>query len=323
MIITLIAMTVMPLAAQISAASGYMVSETRFDGFVRGFDILPNGNFVVLEGTDQDEFMLETTTLKEVTPDGVTVRDLYTFDSKVFGSFVRVDSFSNTIYFGESTFGSIKSIDFDRTVTQDVAMVGYHYDFAVDTSGRKFVVAANDDWTQSDVFMLGESGITKIVNYASIYCGPLALDEDGNLYYGTAGNTGGQSVIKWGSEKIANAAESDALSIENGQILASGLGMVSGIAVYGFDVYFTENGWFGPYKLMRYSNGSLSELAVGNEWLSTVRYNAATQSIYVASSQAISTLSPVSDVPEPGSIVCLSVGIIGILARASRIRIRA
>ncbi|HOP80941.1 MAG TPA: hypothetical protein PLZ21_10295, partial [Armatimonadota bacterium] len=112
----LFAALAIPVSAEhIIPPYGYGVSEILFTGFVGGFDVLSNGNFIVFEGQD----------IYEITPYGtrVSATPIYSFESTVWGSFVRVDENSGRIYFGESGNGTIKSIALDGSDLQEVATV--------------------------------------------------------------------------------------------------------------------------------------------------------------------------------------------------------
>ena len=194
------ALSVPALAGQLVVPSGYALSEVSFSGFVGGFDVAPNGNFIVLE--DQN--------LYEITPGGSVVRSLYTFQNPVWGSFVRVDAAAGKVYFGESGGGWIKSCGLDGSNPTDVAQVPFNYDFALNAAGDAFVVSG------SSVYLLGDSGPDEIVR-ASGASGPLAFDADGNLYYGTAssiwGQVGGQSIVRWTAAQVAGAVGDGVLTV--------------------------------------------------------------------------------------------------------------
>lgn len=300
-------------AANLTAVSGYSVSETNLGAgkFVRGLDVLPNGNFVVLEGSNPDAFGNELTKLYQMQPDGTKVgSDLYTFESNIFGSFVKTAP-DGKIYFGESSNGTIQRINLDSTGLTSVATVSYNYDFAFNNLGQQYVVS-NPSWASSNIHLLNGSDMDMIVDAASTYSGPMAFDAAGNMFYGTSGNAGGQSLIKWSAAQVAGAIGTSTLAPGDGSALATGLNGISGLASYGTDLIFSTNAWVGPYKLMRYSGGAVSEIATGNAWLGTVRVNSATGAITVAMDNKIETLT--AAVPEPCSLLVLTLGLSGLTA---------
>jgi len=295
---------------------GYGVSEILFTGFVGGFDVLSNGNFIVFEGQD----------IYEITPYGtrVSATPIYSFESTVWGSFVRVDENSGRIYFGESGNGTIKSIALDGSDLQEVATVPFNYDFVLGPEGNKYVVSG------SSVYLLGENGPDEILR-APGASGPVAVDVDGNLYYGTAssvwGTIGGQCIVKFSAEQVAGAVGDGVLSVEDGIKLQDDIDGPSSFAIDSSSLYYTQSIQY-PGQIMKYSDGVASIFATadpsaGYSWITTIRTNAATGAISVLVGTSdmtyITTLSPgAPPVPEPCSIAALALGLGAIFVRRRR-----
>lgn len=306
--VLLVAAMAMPaIAGNLVAPAGYNLSEVTFTGFVGGFDVAPNGNFIVFEGQN----------VYEVTKSGSFVQNLYTFEDSVWGSFVRVDAAENRVYFGESGGGYIKSVGLDGSDVQDVARVPFNYDFALNPNGDAFVVAG------SSVYLLGESGADEIA-CASGASGPLAFDSDGNLFYGTAsssfGEAGGQSIVEWTASQVAGAVGTGVLTVDDGVTLLDDIDGPSGFAMDGSALYYTQSVQY-PGRIMCYKNGASSLFATadtdaGYSWLTSIRTNSSNGAISVLvgtpTSTTISTLTPV---PEPGSLLALALGLGGLFVR--------
>lgn len=285
------------VAGELVAPAGYSLSEIVFSDYVSGFDIAPNGNFIVLHGDRLDE----------VAPDG-TMTNLYQYSpveytSSVYGSFVKVDSSTGRVYFGETTKGWIKSIGLDGSNPANLVRAPGNYDLEI-AAGSGFLVAGSDIYQLN----LTNGAVDAIVTGASPWSGPVTVDGNGNLYYGTNGTYSGDSewILSWTAAQVSSAVGSTSLSAADGQKLVSSLPGVSGFAWSGPDLFFTSNVWGSSYKLTRYSGGSATEFATGNSWLSVVRVNQSTGAISVNTGITISTLTPV---PEPASVFALAVGI--------------
>jgi hypothetical protein len=307
----LVAALAAPAAAgHLVVPPGYGLSEVSFTGFVGGFDIAPNGDFIVLE--DQN--------LYEVTPAGSFVRDLYTYPSFVYGSFVRVDAARGRVYFGESSNGWISSVGLDGSNPTDAAKVPLNYDFALNDLGQAFVVAG------PAVYLLGAGGPDQIVS-ASGASGPLAFDADGNLYYGTAssvwGEIGGQAIVRWTASQVAAAVGPGALTIADGEKLLDDIDGPSGFAFDPSGLYFTSSVQY-PGQVVRYAGGAASVVtaadpAAGYSWLTAIRTNPATGTISVlVGTFSETTISTLAQVPEPASLAALAFGLGAALLRRRR-----
>lgn len=308
--IAVLAFAMPALAGHVTASSGYAASETVLSGNIRGFDVLANGNLVVLEGSDTDESYREITKLYVVTPDGAKVGDdLYTFSQRTWGSFTAVDAVHGKIYFGESSYGQIRSINFDGSGLADVATVDYNYDFAINSLGERYVVAG------SDIVKIGATGAETVVSGASPYSGAVCLDSADNLYYGTAGNYTGESILSWTSAQVAGTAANGPLAPSDAYPVSTGLNTISGMASSGSTLFYSENVWGGSHGLYARNGSSATMIASGDDWLGTVRASSSTGTIYVSVGNTITT---VSQVPEPASMLGLALGLGTLIARRRR-----
>ena len=305
-VMLLVAAAVVPASSgQLVVPPGYTLSEFTLEGFVGGFDIAPNGNFIVLQ--DQN--------LSEFTPGGSLVRTLYSFPSFVYGSFVRVDPSSGRVYFGESSNGTIKSVGLDGSNPTDVAVVPFNYDFALNGFGQRFVVAG------PAIYLLGSTGADMILS-ASGASGPIAFDPDGSLYYGTVsskfGELGGQSLVRFSASQVASAIGGGYLTVADGETLLADIDSPSGFAWDPSGLYFTSSVQY-PGKVMRYAGGTASIFTTadpnaGYSWLTTIRTIPSTGAVSVMVGRMVgpavlTTISTLTPVPEPGSLFALALGL--------------
>ena len=125
-----------------------------------------------------------------------------------FGSFVRVEG--DTVYFGESSNGEIRSIPIGGGVSGVLRTVPNHYDAAV-IGGSLLVSAANADFSDNQVYRLTSSPapLDRIVNTGGA-SGPVTADAAGNLIYGATtfnGGTGG--LYRFSSAQVAGATDAN------------------------------------------------------------------------------------------------------------------
>jgi len=301
-------------AAYVSAPAGYTVQDTVFPipyaWSVYGFDRLPGGNFVAFIGQD----------VVEVTKAGAVGAPLYSFKDSVYGSFVKVRG--STIYFGESSNGNIWSMGLGGSNPTMIGTLGNNYDLEFNSLGQAFV-SANPDWAGQKVFFFDGAG-DEVITGLSGYSGPLAFDAQDDLLYGTAYATGGDSILSFDKAEVAGAIGSGSLTQADGQVLAS----VDPLADMEIDalgnMFFTSGG--ALYRLLSGST-SAGTFATSQYTLTTLRWNASDSSVsallggVMDGGNAVGVISTLAPVPEPGSLVCLAMGIIS-LAGAGALRRR-
>lgn len=311
--LAVLALAMPAMANHLTVPKGYGESEVSFSSKITGFDIAPNGNYIVIMGNK----------VKEMTPEGTTVQELYKFSDEdypngVWGSFVQVDAATNKAYFGESSNGWVRSIDLDDLSVQNVALVDGNYDFVMDNNGGAYV----NTWSDISYLNLSTGSLDTVVTSASPWQGPMTLDADGNLYYGTSGyfEDGAEWLVKWDKNQLDSAKGEGSLDFGSGEKIAKGLPMASGMLFDGSDLFFTTNVWGGSHSLMVNSSNGLGEFGTSDLWISVLRRNPVTGAISAVLTTSTNSIVATFDkqVPEPGSLIALVMGLGGVVAFRKR-----
>ncbi|NQT83087.1 hypothetical protein HQ563_08690 [bacterium] len=251
---------------EISAPEGYDSWETEVAGsaWSGGFDLLPDGRLIVSDNVDV--FVLDAEGIRTVAAHFET--------PGLFGSFVKVAPDGQTVYVGESSVGTISSFDINAAGVQPigpgtesvVAQVELNYDLEFDHRGRAFVSAGTPGTWQPDRLLLldPETGGTDLVATVQGNSGPLAFDEEGNLFYSTSTSYPPEpveSVIFFPPDKIDGAIVGDPLTDSDAETYVSG--------IYGFtDMVFDGDGdLFGVT-----SSGQIVEIAEEGGGVSSRRF---------------------------------------------------
>lgn len=280
-------------------APGYTCTDTMIDmpagAFIGGFDILPNGNYVINDGY----------AIRVIAPDGTEDDPLYTYTSPVYGSFVRYSD--GMVYFGESSNGTIRRVPASGGTESPVATLADNFDMDF-RGGDGYVVAGNS------IYLLTESGPDQIAS-AGNNSGPLAFDTSGNLYHAPSRYPDSTSILMWTASEVTGAEGPGILAEQDADIITPD--GISGAYGFAFDsasrLLFTNNSLATP-GIQVCTNGSVGTLATFDTsigvfpFLTFVRCNPANGSISIALSwcdsdyasyTSISTLMPV---PEPSSL---------------------
>ena len=255
---------------------------------VYGFDVLTSGNYVAF--IDKD--------IVEITPSGTVSSPLYSFSSSVYGSFVKVHD--NSIYFGESSNGTIWKMGLDGSNPTQLGTVGNVYDMAFNSTGQAFV-SANPDWEGQKLLYLNGSN-DEIVTGLDGYSGPLSFDSKDNLLYGTVFASDGDSILRFGSTDVAGAIGSSSLSPGDGYSVASVAAPSDMEIGNNGDIYYTYGK--GIYRV-----GSSTPFATSQYSLTSLAYNQHTNTLYVLANLPtgqVGVISAIQAVPEPGSLVGLA-----------------
>ena len=176
------------------------VTGSGYSAYLGGFDYAPNGNIIAYSGKS----------VVEVTSTGTPVRTLYTSPTTLASSFLKVDSANGKVYFGESSTGTIKSVNLDGSGQRDVATIDFNYDMVIGPSGQLLVSASSGDWSSTYLYSLNAAtGAASLFGTVAGPSGPLTLGADGSLYYGTASSdwnaTGTQGILSWTSSLLNDA----------------------------------------------------------------------------------------------------------------------
>jgi hypothetical protein len=215
-----------------SAAPGFSLDEIQVapaGAFVGGFEVLPNGNWALFDGSD----VVELSSL-----DGSFVRTLFTPPVFTFGAFLTLSPDGSKLYFGESSSGRIYEIDLASLAANVVLTTVYPYDLAFDPQGRPFLSYALGFGMGSYVALCDFSnGTLDDVIVSSDPSGPLAFDAAGDLVTATPDATSFPPPAD-ATEVLRFAAADVALGIGPGTIstsLGSLLGNVDGAAYLALD----------------------------------------------------------------------------------------
>ncbi len=248
------------------APEGYKSSRTEAPGsaWTGGFDYLPDGRLLVSD--NEDVFILDGEGTRTVVGHFET--------PGLFGSFVKVAPDGHTVYVGESSVGTISGFDLNAggigAIGPDtesvVAVVELNYDMEFDPWGRAFVSAATPGTWQPNRLLLLEldSGETDLIAILDGYSGPLAFDEEGNLFYCTSTAyppEAVESVIFFSTDKIDGAIGESHLTQSDAQSYLSG--------VFGFSdmVFDDDDDLFGIT-----SSGEIVQLSLEGEEVISGRF---------------------------------------------------
>lgn len=144
--------------------------------FVGGFDVLPDQDFAVFDGTEVAAIDAAT---------GSKIKTLFTPPAPVFGSFIRVAPDQQHFYFGESSSGVIYEVPVDGGAGRPVTSIAFNFDLEFDPSGRAFVSAASGAFGENYVHLVDiASGQVDEIAHVPSFSGPISFDPQGNLYLG-------------------------------------------------------------------------------------------------------------------------------------------
>ncbi|OFX14099.1 MAG: hypothetical protein A2Z18_00690 [Armatimonadetes bacterium RBG_16_58_9] len=310
--LSLVAITVSAGAGSLNAPSRYECVDTVFTmpvgAWFGGFDILPNGNFAITDGYS----------IREIASSGADVQTLYSYSSMVYGSFVKYNPADGLLYFGESSYGTIKSVSLSGGAATDFAAVAFNYDMDF-LNGVAYVSGGNRVYRIDD-----STGAADPVAEVGMYSGPLAFDSAGNLIYSPGDDDWqtprDQSVFSWTARQLASAGNGTLLRAADASVLAGN------VSPYGFavddngDLLFSEATYPAAIKIL--SGGSVAELTAPadlNYGITYLRYNAANGSLSAAVSwfdeywTQHTVISTLVLVPEPCSALafCSLIGLAG------------
>ncbi|MEA1927017.1 MAG: hypothetical protein U9N73_02330 [Candidatus Auribacterota bacterium] len=136
---------------------------------------------------------------------GSSATVLYDYGSSVFGSFVKLQG--ETLYFGESTTGSIKSIPAAGGTADNLFTLANSYDCAFNSQSM-MALSANPSWSGNMLYVWWH-GMTdpQVIANVGDNSGPIAFDNNDNLYYGrsTTYPPGPEDIVYFTAAQVANA----------------------------------------------------------------------------------------------------------------------
>ena len=215
-----------PLHAQSFVPSAGYSSQDLFNvgsGFTIGafgasssgdFYYLSTGNFT---GTPTTKLLKRT-----VAGSFATATELFDYGASSFPAFVKVSG--STVYFGESSAGTIRSVDVSGGSSTTIATVPGVYDLAF--RGSAAFVSVNPTWNpENKVFKLnlGTGQLDSILNTVSDYSGPLAFSSTGELLYGST-NFGGvaPAIYSFTSSEVDGVINADPMVSDTELLISDG-----------------------------------------------------------------------------------------------------
>lgn len=225
-----------------SAAEGFVARDAlaydhEADGFgVGGLAIAPDGDLVVYADGE----------LVAHGRDGA--RTIAAFDPPVYGSFVVVAPDGESVYFGESSQWGIYRVPLSGGPPHAVDRLQFAFDLEFDPEGRGHISVLTND-PSTDIVLLDEdpdapnrSVVTNIPGVS----GPIAFDDGGDLYYGTADLSGDplrQSLHRFTREQLALARTGDPLDFSEGELLLDGMDGFYQLLWHDGKLYYSDLGF--------------------------------------------------------------------------------
>ena len=304
---------------------------------MEGFDMDSSGNVYYIEtayqyiGDPVYWYMPTASSLKRYNASAGTTDTLYDFSSGVYGSFVRLQG--DTVYFGNSSDGAIRSIGTAGGTATDIINMAGQYDMKFDGSGEMFVSAKpGSDSTIYHVFDDGLGYVADPIAETGGYSGPIEFDDQDNLYYGLP-NFGAGEVVTFTAAEIAAAVAAENTGVaELGS--ADWDSYCAGLSACGYlqfdgDGNLLSSSWEGVVDMIDGLNSHDSFMSSPNgtspgmmAWVSDMDSLFVTGTDY-AIGEYSGTLFQVTAVPEPASILMALGGLVagaGIVRRRLRLK---
>ena len=302
--------------------SGFTISALGVNSSTGDLYYLASGNF----GNGPDTQLFQSTASSNY----ANTQELFSYGSEVFGSFVKVNG--STVYFGENSIGTIRSISASGGTASLLGTVAGNYDAAF--SGSNLFVSANVSGTDNKVYRLLSGGqLDTVLDTGGDYSGPILFDSHGNLIYG-ATNFGSVSggVYSFTSAQVTNALDSNPSTQDKSFGINSGTRLFNNgnneyLALTGSNKLFTANSPFGSPAIvdqLSLTNTNATPLIVGlsgtGEFFSGLAANGNALFVTVTSDFAQGPSAVYEVVPEPALPMLIGVGALAVLFSARRAR---
>lgn len=178
--------------------------------------------------------------------DGGTI-PLATFAPDTFGSFLVLAPGGEKVIFGESTTGAVFSIAIDGADDPvEIDRISFNYDMVFDSGGRGIVSALGPNGGNQIVLLDGDPASlnpTLVVDIPG-FSGPVAIDDEDNLYYGLA--TFGPDTLtihRFTAEQLDLAIGGEPVSFSDGQVVADGIETVFDMIWVDGVLYYSDLGF--------------------------------------------------------------------------------
>ena len=239
---------------------------------------------------------------------------LFSYGSFVYGAFVSVEG--GKVYFGESSTGSIRSVNLDGSSPVLIGTVAGNFDMAFSASGA--FVSANPDTTfvnpQNRVVRLDlGTGVTDLILDATPdYSGPIEFDDSGAMIYGVAnGAIGG--IYRYAAAQVAGAigASSFTLSPPTNRIAPAGGNQY--LAHAGGDTLWQVD--FDTLRLFDTASGTAATIAATPHTMGHLDAEGGVLFANVTNFGATKRSAVFAVVPEPSSALLLVLGSLAFIRR--------
>lgn len=160
---------------------------------------LSSGDRVVFDGLSIDLYDAS----------GAYLMNLATLPGFVFNSFVEVDPSESFAIVGESSNGGLLRVALDGSGFTNLANLAYNFDAAFEDAGHILVSAATCGFNPpcgNDIFRVDvNTGASVQVVFIAGSSGPLAVSDDGALFYATVDTTlqNGTEILSWSSAQLS------------------------------------------------------------------------------------------------------------------------
>ncbi|MFG0318205.1 MAG: hypothetical protein ACF8XB_13100 [Planctomycetota bacterium JB042] len=220
-------------AAAVDVPDGFAVTSVSIApaGALAGaLDRLPNGRLALFDGVE----------LAEIDPlTGSKVLTLHTPPSAVYASFVRTDPTGTYALFGETSNHEIWRVPLAGGPATLVATLPYSYACWFRAPGRAVIAHGDASFQSTRIVELDvDTGATDVLADVPGPSGPVAFDDEGNLYYGTNDPSfpappHQQTVLRFSADAVLSALGPTHLTDTQATVFAAGFTAISSFAFDG------------------------------------------------------------------------------------------
>ena len=174
------------------------------------------------------------------------VTELARFPQGTFGSFIALSPDGDFVYFGENTDGNIYRVPLDGSERTVIDNIPFNFDLALDSNGNAFVSAPGPNG-DNQIYLLDDNPdelSPPIIENIPGFSGPLAIDEEDNLYYGTSLFDGTPLEIrKFSFEMLEAALNGSPIDYFSGVVIVEGVEGNFDMESFGGKLFFTDLGF--------------------------------------------------------------------------------
>ncbi|MDP6540231.1 MAG: hypothetical protein QF903_09810 [Planctomycetota bacterium] len=214
-----------PGAAQDTVAPGFAVTGSQpVPASFAAYHTLNNGDRVTFDGVSIDLY----------DEAGGFLMNLGALPGFVFTSFVESDPSETYALVGESTFGDIYKVMLDGSGLSAVANIPFHYDAVFEGADSALISASPCLCGTNEIYRLDlTGGAPQPIISVPGASGPVALSNDGDLYYATASAQfpappGSTDIVFWTADQLASGST---LTLGDATVFHSGLDGGAALAV--------------------------------------------------------------------------------------------